>query len=99
MATRRMTEQLIEIWRRGLRPGSAAAYGFAICCAAVATGVRVALGAMSSGLVPFATFFPAVLLVTFIGGVSAGLLTLVLGALISWWLFLPPNLEFLPIAT
>src|SRR6267378_5946633 len=83
---------------QSLRPFSAAAMGLAVGCVAVATGLRYALGFISPDIVPFATFYPSILLVTFLAGAWAGTLTLVLGAIVSWWLFLSPPFVFFPIA-
>jgi K+-sensing histidine kinase KdpD len=66
-------------WRRGLRPRSGAATFFAIACVAIAAAVRFALNLFSSDVVPFATFYPATLIVTLIGGVWVGILAAVLG--------------------
>jgi PAS domain S-box-containing protein len=84
-------KKLSLLWRRGLRPGSPEAYSLAIVCAAIATCLRLSLDLINSDLVPFVAFYPAILLVTFLGGVSAGILTLGLGAAASWWLYLLPN--------
>jgi len=43
---------------------------------------------------PFITFFPAVVLATFIGGVWPGVLAAVLGLVTSWYFFLPPGNSF-----
>jgi PAS domain S-box-containing protein len=44
--------------------------------------------------VPFITFYPAIIVATFLGGVPAGLLTLLLGAVAGWYVFLPPAFGF-----
>jgi PAS domain S-box-containing protein len=98
MADDDVIDDLGVIWRQGFRPGSHKAYGFAICCSAAAIAMRYALGFIDSGLVPFATFFPAVLLVTFLGGIAAGILALVLCGIFGWWLFIPPDFAFFPVS-
>jgi PAS domain S-box-containing protein len=85
------------IWRQGFRPGSRSAYGFAICCSAVAVVIRYGLGFIDSDLVPFATFFPAVVLVTILGGTAAGILALAVCGIAGWWLFVLPEFSFFPI--
>jgi PAS domain S-box-containing protein len=77
------------LWR--LRSGSPAALGLAVGAVAAATIVRVAVALIDGGFPPFVTYYPAVLLATLVGGVSAGALALVLGAIITWWapLFAP----------
>jgi two-component sensor histidine kinase len=61
----------------------------------LATIIRLALSFLNhEGFLAFATYFPAVLFSTLIGGLGAGCLALVLSVVISWWLFLPPYLSF-----
>jgi PAS domain S-box-containing protein len=68
-----------------------ARYGFAIAVVAVAALLRGALGLEFPGVVPFATFFPAVLLATLLGGLGPGLLATSLGALLGWSFWLQPS--------
>jgi two-component sensor histidine kinase len=77
--------------RRGLRPGSAAAYSAAFLCVAAATLARLAIDLIAPNAVPFATFFPAVLIATMIGGMAAGIVAMVLSAAAAWWAFIPPR--------
>jgi K+-sensing histidine kinase KdpD len=66
------------------------AYGIAIIAVAIATLVRVGLkGHILSGT-PFITFFPAVVLTTFFCGWRPGVFAVLLSAIVSWYLFLPP---------
>ncbi len=60
-----------------------------VACVAAATGLRVALDPLVEG-VPFITFFPAVVLASVWGGWPAGAMTLVGGAIIANYLWLPP---------
>jgi two-component sensor histidine kinase len=46
----------------------------------------------------FATFFPAVLIVSLVAGAPAGVLTLLLTIPVVWWAFLPPSFAFGPLA-
>ena len=87
----RTAERLGAFARRGLRPGSPEAFGFALVCVAAATLLRLAIDIATPNAVPFATYFPAILIATLIAGTAAGLLTMVLGALISWYIFVPPR--------
>ena len=80
--------------RRGLRPGSLAAFSFAIVCVAGATALRLLIDLIAPNAVAFATYFPAVLIATLVGGVAAGIFAMVLSALVSWWTFLPPRFEW-----
>ncbi|MGQ0741504.1 MAG: sensor histidine kinase [Alphaproteobacteria bacterium] len=84
-----MNKWLWKVWRQGLRPGSPEAYLFAILCVGIATTVRAAFGLLEQDIIPFATYFPAVLFATLIGGLEAGALAIVLSALIGWYVFVP----------
>ncbi len=66
-------------------------YALALAITAVAGLLRGALGSHFPGVVPFATFFPAVLIATVLGGPGPGLLATVLGALLSWFFWLHPG--------
>jgi two-component sensor histidine kinase len=82
-------EKFHRLLRWGLRPGSPGAILFAICCVAAALGVRLLFSFFRPDLVIFATYYPAVLLATLIGGLSAGGVALVLGGLVGWLWFEP----------
>jgi two-component sensor histidine kinase len=77
--------------RRGPRPGSVEAYGVALACVLAATLLRLLIDMVSPGAVPFVTFFPALLIATLVGGAAAGIVTTLLGAVLSWWLFIEPR--------
>src|ERR1700733_853461 len=78
-----------RLLRWGLRPGSPGAILFAIFCVAAALGVRLLFSFVKPDLVIFATYYPAVLLATLIGGLSAGGTGLTLGGLVVWLWFEP----------
>jgi K+-sensing histidine kinase KdpD len=77
--------------------GSARAYAFATLCVAVAAVVRWVAGLWFEGIVPFATFFPAVLLAALVGGIGPGILAAITGGTIGWWAFMPPSMVFFPL--
>lgn len=87
-----------KVARRGLQPASLAAFAFAILCVAAATGLRLLIDLIVPDAVPFATYFPAILIATLVGGISAGVFAMLLGAVLSWWIFIPHQLEWLPLA-
>ena len=60
-------------FRKLIPAGSAEAYAFATLCVAVAAVVRWVAGLWFEGIVPFATFFPAVLLAVLVGGLGPGI--------------------------
>jgi two-component sensor histidine kinase len=86
----------VKFWKL-ISAGSAEAYAFAIVCVALAAAVRWVAGLWFEGIVPFATFFPAVLLAALIGGIGPGILAAIAGGLIGWWAFLPPSMTFFPL--
>lgn len=77
--------------RHGLRPASPAAFAFALLCVVVATLLRLAIDLIASNAVPFATYFPAVLIATLIAGTAAGVVAMALSALVAWFMFVPPR--------
>jgi PAS domain-containing protein len=64
---------------------------------ALATGARFALESLGPDVIPFATYFPAVLFAALVGGTGAGIVALVLSALAGWYFFVTPAFAFLPI--
>ena len=82
-------EAVNRLLRWGLRPGSAAAVTFAVCCVMVALGVRLLFWLFRPDLAIFATYYPAVLLATVIGGWRAGMVAQVLGGIAAWLFFDP----------
>jgi two-component sensor histidine kinase len=82
---------LRNTWRRGVVPNSPAAYLLAIVCVAVASLVRFALGLLADDTLPLATYYPAVLVASLLGGASSGTLALILGGIVGWWAFMPPH--------
>ncbi|MFN3667672.1 MAG: sensor histidine kinase [Brevundimonas sp.] len=71
-----------------------AAYGLAVAGWLVAFLVRLGLDHQFPPGFPYLTFFPAVVVVTYLAGLRAGLLTSVLSGLTAWWFFIgPPGFE------
>jgi PAS domain S-box-containing protein len=67
------------------------AYGSAVLGVGVATAVRLALvPLLGPEAVPFITYFPAVLLTTWLGGLGPGLLSVLLGGLAADYFFMGP---------
>ena len=84
--------------RGHISPGSAEAYAFATICIVLASLVRWILGLISPDILPFATFFPAILLAALVGGPGPGIFAATLGGVIGWWAFLAPQFALLPLA-
>ncbi|WP_434623549.1 sensor histidine kinase [Azospirillum sp. B2RO_4] len=73
-----------------LRRGAAARYGMALLTFAAALLLRRLVdGTLPSGF-PYLTFFPAVILTTFIAGLWPGVVTAVLSGVAAWYFFIPP---------
>src|SRR5262245_38284273 len=85
------------IFRKLVPAGSVEAYAFATLCVAAAAGVRWTAGLWFEGIVPFATFFPAVLLAALVGGIRPGILAAIAGGTIGWWAFMAPPMAFFPL--
>jgi two-component sensor histidine kinase len=75
---------------------STGAYAFAFFCVAVASLVRWAIGYFGEDVVVFATYYPAVLFATYVGGAGAGVFAALLSAAIGWWAFMPPHFAYTP---
>lgn len=74
-------------------PNSARAYGAAVIITMAAVGLRLATADLFQGF-PFITIFPAILLSTYVGGLGAGLLALVLGGAAGWYFVIPEANSF-----
>ena len=69
----------------------------AVLCIALATALRWALGLVWPDISEFLTFYPAVLVTGLARGLEAGVVAIALAAVVSWWLFIPPQFAFFPI--
>lgn len=68
-----------------------AAYGFGLLAFAAALGARLLLAPVLPPVgFPFLTFFPAVLLAAFVGGLGPGLMVTALSTAAANWFFMPP---------
>jgi two-component sensor histidine kinase len=72
-----------------VKPSSAQAYWFALCCVGAALGIRLIFWLLKPDLVIFATYYPAVLLATLVGGWRAGIVAQVAGGIVAWLYFDP----------
>jgi two-component sensor histidine kinase len=69
-------------------------YAVAIGLVGLATLLRFLLGLFAEGVVPFALFFPAVVIATLLSGYRAGIVALALSIIVTWFVFLPPPFSF-----
>jgi two-component sensor histidine kinase len=74
---------------------SAEAYLGATVLVVLASLARWGLGFIGQPLLPFTTYYPAILFATYIGGFGVGGYAVALGGLFGWWAFLPPHFSFL----
>jgi K+-sensing histidine kinase KdpD len=86
-----VAERVAFYARHGLRAHSPAAFAFAVICVGLATLLRLLVDIVAPQAVPFATYFPAVLAATLIGGRTAGAVATLLSAVVSWYAFIPPR--------
>ena len=82
-----------EAFARRMPEGSLAAYGFAVACVLLATAVRLLFGAAGASL-PFATYFPAVLITALLAGVGPGIFSIILSIIVVWWAFVGAPFAF-----
>ena len=80
-----------SIWHVGLPPGSAASLTFAIACVGIATIVRTGLGLISPDSAVFAPYYSATLVAALVGGPTSGIVAAVLGGVVAYWRFVPPE--------
>jgi two-component sensor histidine kinase len=86
-------EQTIELTSH-IRARPMAQLALALAAFAVALGARFASeGYLPPGF-PYLTFFPAVVLCGFLGGVASGAICAALSGVAAWWWFMPPQGAF-----
>ena len=90
---------ILRLYRSGLRPNSPAAIVFALVCVGIATLVRMGSAWFGEGVLPFVSYYPAILIASLIGGMSAGFVALGLSILIVAWAFFPPYYSFGPVSS
>jgi len=86
-----------SLWRFNVKPGSTEAYTIAVFCVVAASLVRWAIGFLGEDVLVFASYYPAVLFATYVGGARVGGFAAVLSAVIAWWAFLPPYFGYTPL--
>src|SRR5205807_3130611 len=71
-------------------------YGVAIAGVVVAALARWALDPLVRDQIPYLTFFAAVVVAAWYGGLGPALVAMVLGAATVSWLFIPPRFQWTP---
>ena len=69
-------------------------YGLTLLLCVAALLLRLAAEGLLPIGYPFVSFFPAVILSSFLFGVRPGIFAAILGGLLSWYFFIPPRMEF-----
>jgi K+-sensing histidine kinase KdpD len=69
----------------------------AVLCIALAAALHWGLSLIWPDIFGFLTFYPAVVVTGLASGIEAGVVAIGLGAVVNWWLFIPPRFAFLPI--
>ncbi len=82
-----------QVFLKRIDLGFAPSILLCVVCVIAAALARKLLGVLGPTL-PFATFFPAVLIVSLFGGLFAGLLSIVLSIFTVWWVFAEPAFSF-----
>ena len=60
----------------------------------VATLLRLSIDLFAPDAIPYATYFPAILIAALISGLGGGVFALALSALTAWYVFVPPRMSF-----
>jgi two-component sensor histidine kinase len=87
------------MWRslariRRWRANRAIGYSIAVLALLISIGLRFAIEPHVTAGLPFITFFPAIILTTFLGGLGPGIATAFIAGVVSWYFFLPPEFSF-----
>lgn len=88
---RKRAEYILKV-----RPWSPSAFLAALLVIALAAGMQELLVSFGTRLC-FATFFPAILIASLLGGAPAGAFAVAVTIPIVWWAFMPPYFEFNPL--
>lgn len=91
MAKTEMTRILVA---GSLRDRPLAAYGLALGSAGLALALRLMLDSIFPPGFPFLTFFPVIIVTSFLAGTRAGVLCAMLSLLAAWYFLIPPLESF-----
>lgn len=78
----------------GMLRGRPVGYVLAVASVALALGVRLLVGDAFPAGFPFLTFFPAIIIISYLAGVGPGILTTVLSLLSAWFVLIEPFYSF-----
>lgn len=80
--------------RRRIRGSIPARYGLSVGLSALAVLMRFGLNAVFPPGFPYVTFFPAIVVAVYLGGLGPGALCAALSGLAAWYFFIPPAFAF-----
>ncbi len=80
----------IRLWRANPAIG----YSIAVVAVLISIGLRFLIEPHVTAGLPFITFFPAIILTTFLGGLGPGIAVAFIAGFVSWYFFLPPEFSF-----
>lgn len=80
--------------RRKIRGNVVARYGLAVTLTALAVLLRFGLDTVFPPGFPYVTFFPAIVVAVYLGGLGPGVLCATLSGLAAWFFFIPPAFGF-----
>ena len=80
--------------RGKIRGNRAARYGLALGLAVLAVLLRFALNPVFPPGFPYVTFFPAIVVAVYLGGLGPGILCATLSGVAAWYFFIPPTFAF-----
>ena len=89
-----LSVKLYRLWHNHLRSSWLAPYSFAAACIAVATLLRFGIGWYGENILPFACYYPAILIVTWVVGIEAAFFAVALSLIVVGWAFYPPHYVF-----
>jgi hypothetical protein len=82
-----LRNELRRLRGEGLSPGSPIAYFFAVACIIPASLVYVAYAHFIDDITPSVPFYPTIFVVALFGGIRAGIVAVVISAVVVWWGF------------
>ena len=80
--------------RGKIRGNPAARYGLALGLTVLAVLLRFALNSVFPPGFPYVTFFPAIVVAVYLGGLGPGILCATLSGVAAWYFFIPPTFAF-----
>jgi two-component sensor histidine kinase len=87
-----------SVWPWGLSPGSPDALALAAICVGAATAIHFSISLVRPASVVFAPYYAATLVAALLAGGAAGVLAMIVGGVVAYWLFAPAQWTLAPLA-